>query len=1125
LIGYGVNLSGISDGVNGNQIGVETPIDPMLGPLQDNGGPTTTHAPLPGSPLIDAGSDAKAIDAKGWPLLTDQRGFARFFGTVDIGAVEAQPPGIPVAYQDGFVGDQDNPIFLDVLANDFCNDGSPMTAVIVDSPSNGVLEENPDGTWTYTPEPGFWGVDVFTYQAANCELLSNTVQVFVSVLSPTNIIVTTADDEMDGDLSPGDISLREALAMAGPGSTIQFSAALLNRVIKLTYSSTATLSVANVQIVGLGAPFLTIDGNSRGTVFQATAGDSSISHLTVTGGSNSGIIVNPGTALSLDYMNISGNRAGTYGGGIHNNRGTLTLTHSHVLNNSVTVTLSGYGGGIHTTEGATTVVDSIISGNSATRGGGGIRGFYSSLTLVNSIVSGNKIDTTTITSIAGAGVDIHYGSLTAANATISGNTMTTISSATSARGIGIWTNAAAVSITDSTISNNTTNYPSENGHGIVCVDGTISVVRSTISGNSNGGMACQGLGGNSIVIDSSTISGNSGAGLSLVSEIGSASVINSTIVANQWSGIALAVSGTVSLTGSTIAGNSANYGGGINVGSGTLDIANCTISGNSAGQGGGINVHGGGSSAQVSITNSTITANSATSTGGGVYVTASWLPLVLHNTIVAGNNAPSNSQLYGTVASDSSHNLIGFSTGLSGITNGVNGNQIGVTTPIDPMLGPLQDNGGPTRTHEPLPGSPLIDAGSDAKALDAKGTPLLIDQRGFVRFYGTVDIGAVESQPPGIPVAHDDGFVGDQDNPTTLDLLANDFCNDGSPMTAVVVASPAHGVLEENPDGTWTYTPESGFWGVDVFTYQAANGELLSNTAQVFVSVLSPTSIIVTTADDEMDGNLSPDDISLREALALAGPGSTIQFSAALLNQVIRLTYSSSTATLPVANVQIVGLGAPFLTIDANSRGAAFQAISGESLVSHLTVTGGTNSGIIVGSGTSLSIDGLVVRGNRAGSIDGGGIRNQAGTLTVANSTIFDNLAMFGGGIYSWGPDAVVTITDSTVRGNSSIQYGGGLYNGYSSTMTVVNSRIADNRSDYSGGGIYTQAGTLTLVHSTISGNTTGVSGGQGGGLYVGSSLDTVAILNSVFVGNTAMIGGGVYAAIGSFTIANSTIA
>jgi hypothetical protein len=83
-----------------------------------------------------------------------------------------------------------------------------------------------------------------------------------------------------------------------------------------------------------------------------------------------------------------------------------------------------------------------------------------------------------------------------------------------------------------------------------------------------------------------------------------------------------------------------------------------------------------------------------------------------------------------------SFNLIGNPAG--GLVNGANGNLVGV----NPELGPLASNGGPTQTIVPLPGSPAIDHGSNAFV-----TPGETDQRGFPRIAnGTVDIGAVEVQ-------------------------------------------------------------------------------------------------------------------------------------------------------------------------------------------------------------------------------------------------------------------------------------------------------------------------------------------------------------------------------------------
>ncbi len=91
------------------------------------------------------------------------------------------------------------------------------------------------------------------------------------------------------------------------------------------------------------------------------------------------------------------------------------------------------------------------------------------------------------------------------------------------------------------------------------------------------------------------------------------------------------------------------------------------------------------------------------------------------------------------------HNLIGLATGSTGFTNGVNGDLVGTDTPLDPQLGPCQDNGGDTPTCALLPGSPAINAGDDSILDPPDG--LATDQRGKPRQSGGhVDIGAYELQ-------------------------------------------------------------------------------------------------------------------------------------------------------------------------------------------------------------------------------------------------------------------------------------------------------------------------------------------------------------------------------------------
>jgi hypothetical protein len=111
----------------------------------------------------------------------------------------------------------------------------------------------------------------------------------------------------------------------------------------------------------------------------------------------------------------------------------------------------------------------------------------------------------------------------------------------------------------------------------------------------------------------------------------------------------------------------------------------------------------------------------------------------MRNTILAGNAAPSAPDLSGTVTSQG-HNLIGDGTGGSGY---VSTDLVGTAAnPIDPKLGPLQDNCGPTFTMALLPGSPAIDAGdpTDAPMWDQRGP-------GYPRVVnGMIDIGAYEHQ-------------------------------------------------------------------------------------------------------------------------------------------------------------------------------------------------------------------------------------------------------------------------------------------------------------------------------------------------------------------------------------------
>ena len=178
---------------------------------------------------------------------------------------------------------------------------------------------------------------------------------------------------------------------------------------------------------------------------------------------------------------------------------------------------------------------------------------------------------------------------------------------------------------------------------------------------------------------------------------------------------------------------------------GTLKIENSTIANNTSGaQSQGAGIYNDGS---LTLNNSTVSGNSAglSSMGAGVFnEEGDGASLSSANTIVARNSAPAGPDIFGTFISRG-YNVIGNTSGNSGAaaTDLID---------IDPLLGPLQDNGGPTATMALLPRSVAIDHGDPGFDPNAFVPPLTTDQRGSLRVdNGRLDIGAYEAEPPHYP--------------------------------------------------------------------------------------------------------------------------------------------------------------------------------------------------------------------------------------------------------------------------------------------------------------------------------------------------------------------------------------
>jgi hypothetical protein len=317
------------------------------------------------------------------------------------------------------------------------------------------------------------------------------------------------------------------------------------------------------------------------------------------------------------------------------------------------------------------------------------------------------------------------------------------------------------------------NVANSGGGGAIASQHSLTIADSTLTGNRalrGGAIDHTGHSSSSLTITRSKIVDNEAIGQN-ISGGGIRSQGNITIIQSEISGNRIVGGGArggglysqrdVTIRESIVSNNhivgSSGKGGGIFV-SNNATIVNSTISGNEIT---GSQAEGGGLFAdrELRLQHSTITSNGINNSigkGGGVW-SRFGLTTIAHSIIVGNFLGLPTSDL---ASSESGNPLLSFSlvgsnagTGLAPAPIGspdTNGNLIGTgNNPINPLLGPLADNGGPTKTHALLPGSPAINAGDPSLTLGQNGTPEF-DQRGapFTRIYlGRIDIGAYESQP------------------------------------------------------------------------------------------------------------------------------------------------------------------------------------------------------------------------------------------------------------------------------------------------------------------------------------------------------------------------------------------
>jgi predicted outer membrane repeat protein len=457
-----------------------------------------------------------------------------------------------------------------------------------------------------------------------------------------------------------------------------------------TIPITSTLVITQPTTID-GGGVITLDGLNERRIIDASA-PFTLVNLTlwrgrVTGIGQNGGAVHSSSAVTLDRVTVLSNTADNRGGGLY--AGSAVITASTFQSNTA------YSGGGGLAAGSAVATASTFLSNTAYSGGGGLYA-ESSAVITGSTFQNN-------TAYYGGG-----GGLNAYSAVVTASTFQSNSASDSGGGL----NAYSAVATASTFLSNS----AYSGGGGLYAESSAVITASTFQNNTAYYGGGGGLLADSAVVTASTFQSNSasdsGGGLNAwTSAVVTASTFTSNAAGDDGGGL---YAGSAVITASTFLSNSASSHGGAVRANGPLTLTNSTLHANTAITGSAIVNESATQPTRLAF--STLTANSSrviATTGGG---------RILANSIVSG----------------ASPVCTGTATGTNEGVNFVSDTTCGTATQVDPLLGPLADNGGPTLTRALLVGSPAI-------GLVAVADCPTTDQRGVSRPVGDAcDVGAYE---------------------------------------------------------------------------------------------------------------------------------------------------------------------------------------------------------------------------------------------------------------------------------------------------------------------------------------------------------------------------------------------
>lgn len=664
-------------------------------------------------------------------------------------------------------------------------------------------------------------------------------------------------------------------------------------------------------------------------------------------------------------------------------------------------------------------------------------------------------------------------------------------------GAGIYVGNESVTLTNCSV---TRNSAVSGGGGIhLRKDAKLTLASCNISDNTSsaaGGGGIDAASSSTVTLNDTTVANNicygAGGGIQFLDTV-SFKMERSTVSGNQvlnGSGGGIMLRGVVSAIGS-------------------FEVLNSTLAENSASVSGGAvcltNTMG-----QVTVNNSTIFANSAAAgIGGGIALINGSATISTNSTVVSGNQNATSPDISSTATVNVNYCAIGSSSGFT--ATGANNLAYG----LDLKLSPLDRYNGPTRTCAPIPGSPLISAGSNPSSLT-------IDQRGLPRLIGTIDIGAFEAPAPIVVVNENDSGTGslrqaliDANGNSGFDAISFDPIAFSTAKTitltsgqlsvsdSVVVVGPATSLTIDANHASRAVRVELNSTGdgigevVGFFNLSLTKGQEEFDTGgaiAAFNSSLRLTNCFVSASKAFHGGGIFAHSTALvvsncvvtgNSAFSAGGyltEGGGIATQASL-TRISNSTISNNRATFG-GGIWADGNGISFFLSDSEISGNSAIGIPNPNPVSS------AGAGLYIGEQVAATtVEDSIITGNTALSGNGAGVFAASAkntfisqtevSLNEATYTMYGpQYAGYGGGVVA----SVAIIASCTISGNIGYKAGGGV-RGWD--LDIFNSTIAENVSPVAGAGVggagvNVAGGTLLLDSSIVAKNFGSLSSGPG---------------------------------------------